>query len=94
VIGATASGTDRNHNGHHREDRNKEATMIVHRTFSRHRGWTSKGMRAAQEEARAEAESFINRELNEDDVVAITESALPSTCSFCLVSVTVWYRKR
>jgi hypothetical protein len=68
--------------------------MIVHKTFTRHKGLTPKGMLQAQEEVRAEAEAFIAREVNTDDVVAITESALPSTWSFCLVSVTVWYRKR
>ncbi len=67
--------------------------MIAHSTFSRHGGVTAKGMMEAQEQARAEAEAFIARELNDEDVVAITESALPSTWGHCLVSVTVWYKR-
>ena len=66
--------------------------MIGYKTFSRHRGITPRGMLEAQEEVRAEAEAFISRELREDDVVTIAESALPSTWGRCLVSITVWFR--
>lgn len=68
--------------------------MIVHKTFSVSHGITVKGMREGQQEARAEAEAFIARELSDEDVVAICESALPSTWSQCLVSVTVWYKRQ
>ena len=67
--------------------------MIVHKTFSRLRGMTSKPMLEAQEEARAEAQAFIASELQPDDVISITEATLPSTWSQGLFTVTVWYRK-
>jgi hypothetical protein len=65
--------------------------MIAHKTFTSHSGLMAKGMARAQEEVRAQAEAFIARELDADDVISIAESALPSTWSKCLVSVTVWY---
>ena len=68
--------------------------MITYRTFSRSGGVTVRGMTQTQDRARKEAEAFIANELVEDDLLAITESALPSTWSRCLVSVTVWYRQR
>ena len=67
--------------------------MIAYGTFFRYGGVTAKGMMKAQEQARAEAEAFIARELNGEDVVGITESALPSTWGRCLVSVTVWSKR-
>jgi hypothetical protein len=68
--------------------------MIAHKTFSKHGGVTFKGMIKTQEEVRAEAQAFIASKIDPEDVVSITESALPSTWSNCLASVTVWYRKR
>jgi hypothetical protein len=67
--------------------------MILHRTFYEHGGLMTRGMMEAQEKARADAEAFIAKEIAADDVVCISESALPSTWSKCLVSVTVWYRR-
>ena len=67
--------------------------MIVHKTFTRHAGVTARGMNKGQGSARTEAEAFIAKELDEDQVISITESAVVSTWSKCLVSVTVWYRK-
>jgi hypothetical protein len=68
--------------------------MITYKTYSRSGGVTVRGMTQTMERARKEAEAFIASQLHEDDLMAITESALPSTWSHCLVSVTVWYRKR
>ena len=68
--------------------------MIAHRTFSRHGGVTPRGMLEAQQEAREQAEAFISTELNDSDIVSISESALPSTWGRNLVSVTVWYREK
>ena len=67
--------------------------MIAHKTFSRHGGLRPQGMLEAQEEARAQAEAFISTSLTDGDIVAITESALPSNWARNLVSVTVWYRE-
>ena len=67
--------------------------MIAHKTFSTHAGVTPRGMNKGQGSARSEAEAFIARELKDDQVITITESAVVSTWSKCLVSVTVWYRK-
>jgi len=67
---------------------------ITCKTFTKSRGTTVKGMQQAQDEAGKETEAFIANQLRADDVVAITESALPSTWGHCLVSVTVWYRAR
>ena len=67
--------------------------MIAYKTFSGHKGMTARGMREVQDDARAQAKEFIAAELNDGDVISITESALPSTWSRCLVSVTVWYKK-
>ena len=68
--------------------------MITFKTFSLHRGVTPKGMTKAQDEVRGQAKAFISAKLNDDDVVAITESAIPSSWSLCLFSVTVWYREK
>jgi hypothetical protein len=68
--------------------------MIVYETFSRLKGLTASGMLQGQQEARAEALAFIAERLEPEDVVSVTESALPSTWSQGLFTVTVWYRKR
>ena len=67
--------------------------MILHRTFYEHGGLLARGMIEAQKRARADAEAFIAQEMAAENVVCISESALPSTWSKCLVSVTVWYRR-
>lgn len=69
--------------------------MITHKTFTRKTGLTPKSILKAQEEVRAEVEAFIARELNPDDVVNVTESAVmvPFMLSWTLISVTVWYKK-
>ena len=64
--------------------------MIVHKTFNRvHFFVTGKGLARVREELKTEAEAFINRELKDEDVVSITESA-----DQYVSSATVWYRKR
>jgi hypothetical protein len=56
---------------------------------------TAKSILEAQEEIRAQAEAFMAREIDADDVINVTESSLilPLT-NWSLFSVTVWYRKR
>jgi hypothetical protein len=67
--------------------------MIAHRTFSGVGGKLASGIRKTQREVRAQAEAFLAESVDPDDVISITESAVPSTFSQCLVSVTIWYRK-
>ena len=68
--------------------------MIAHRTFSGHRGIGPKGMLKNQAAAREEAQAFIADTLQDEDVISVTESAIVSTMSKCLFTVTVWYRVR
>ena len=64
--------------------------MIVHKTFNRvHFFSTGKGLARVREELRTEAEAFINREVKDEDVISITESA-----DQYVSSATIWYRKR
>jgi hypothetical protein len=69
--------------------------VIAHKTFARRDGMTAKSILEAQEEIRAQAEAFMAREIDADDVINVTESSLilPLT-NWSLFSVTVWYRKR
>ena len=63
--------------------------MIIHKTFS---GPTVGSQASAKrEKIRGDAEKFIADEINEEDIVSITETAVTSNGFF---SVTVWYRKR
>jgi len=68
--------------------------MIAYETFSRLKGVTASGMLQGQQEVRAEALAFIVENLESEDVVSVTESALPATFRQGLFTVTVWYRKR
>jgi len=74
-------------------EQRKEPGMraVLHKTFSRTHATnvTGKGGLAASDELRKEAEQFINGELGDADVVAITESR-----DQLASSVTVWYRAR
>lgn len=69
-------------------------TVIAHKTFSGHRGIRPKGMLRNQAAVREEAQAFIADTLQDEDVISVTESAIVSTMSKSLVSVTVWYRVR
>ena len=68
--------------------------MIAHKTFSGVGGKLATGIRKTQQEVRAQAEAFLAESVDPNDLVSITESAVPSTFSQCLVSVTIWYQKR
>ena len=66
--------------------------MIVHRTFTEQTtGLTGQAALNKREKLREKAQEFIANELNEEDVVSITETAITVGGLF---SVTVWYRKR
>jgi len=47
-----------------------------------------------QAAVREEAQAFIADTLQDEDVISVTESAIVSTMSKCLFTVTVWYRVR
>lgn len=65
--------------------------MIVHKTFTRQTaGLTGKAALGNREKLRERAEEFINGEINKEDVVSITETAMTIGGLF---SITVWYRK-
>lgn len=68
--------------------------MIAYRTFSGHRGVAPKGMLKNQAAVREEAQAFIADTLQDEDVISVTESAIVSTMSKSLFSITVWYRVR
>ena len=69
--------------------------MIRHRTFSQEKGITASGLIKNQELARQQAEQFIAQELDEQDVVSITETSLIMPLSSKgLFSVTVWFKER
>ena len=64
--------------------------MIAHKTFSRiHFFSAGKGLARIREELRAEVETFVNREIKDENVVNISEAA-----DQYVSSATVWYRKR
>ena len=66
--------------------------MIIHKTFTdQTTSWTGKDTLNKRENIRKEAEEFIANEINEEDVVNVTETAMTSNGLF---SVTIWYRKR
>ena len=67
--------------------------MITYRAFSDYRwiGFSPRGLLERWEKVRARARDFIANELNEEDVVAITESAWGN--SPFAFTVTVWYKK-
>jgi hypothetical protein len=66
--------------------------MIVHKTFTEGTtGLTGQAALGNREKLREKAEEFIANELNEQDIINITETAIATGGLF---SVTVWYRKR
>ncbi len=66
--------------------------MIVHKTFTEQTtDLTGQAALGNREKLREKAEEFIASELNEEDVINITETAIATGGLF---SVTIWYRKR
>ena len=66
--------------------------MIVHKTFTEQAtGLTGQAALDNREKLREKAEEFIANELNEEDIINITETAITTSGLF---SVTIWYRKR
>ena len=66
--------------------------MIVHKTFTEQTtGLTGQAALGNREKLREKVEEFIANELNEEDVINITETAIATGGLF---SVTIWYRKR
>ena len=65
--------------------------MIAYKNFTESTGgMTADKSLAKRQEVRDRAESFIRNELNEEDVVSISESAISIRGFY---SVTVWYKK-
>jgi hypothetical protein len=65
--------------------------MIVHKNFSESMvALTSKKSFVKRRELREKVEAFIRDEINEDDVVSISESSFSMGGFY---SVTIWYRK-
>ena len=66
--------------------------MIVHRTFTGSTAsWTGQAALDKREELREKAEEFIANELNDEDIINITETMMSFGGIF---SVTIWYRKK
>jgi hypothetical protein len=68
--------------------------MISHKTFTRKTGISQENIKENQEAVRIEAEAFIRSELQDEQVVDISEAAviIPLGMSGTLVSTTVWYK--
>lgn len=68
--------------------------MLTYRTFSDYKwvAWSPRGLLERWDRVRQSARDFVASELDEQDVVAITESAWGN--SPYAFSVTVWYKKR
>jgi hypothetical protein len=68
--------------------------MISHKNFTRKTGISQEHIKESQDTVRMEAEAFIRSELNDDQVVNISETAviIPLGMSQTLVSATVWYK--
>ncbi len=65
--------------------------MITHKTFTAQTiGLTGKNTLANREKIRDKVEEFVNNEINPEDVISITETAITVGGLF---AVTVWYRK-
>ena len=66
--------------------------MIVHKTFTEQTtSLTGRAALGKREKLRAKVEEFIVNQLNEEDVISITETLMTVGSLF---SVTIWYRKR
>jgi hypothetical protein len=74
----------------------RKGTMIVHKTFTEPTvGFTAQTVLAKQEKLREKAQAFVANELNDEDVVNITETVMTTLRLFSVVgffSVTVWYK--
>jgi hypothetical protein len=72
--------------------------MIVHKTFTEQTiAFSGEASLAKQEKLREKAEQFIASELNDEDVISITETQMGVGRIFTvggLFSVTVWHTKR
>lgn len=69
--------------------------MIRHKTFTAEKGVTARGLIESQESARQQAEDFVAKELDDQDLVNITENSLILPLSSKgLFTVTVWYKMR
>jgi hypothetical protein len=68
--------------------------VITYRTFSDYRwfGLFPRGLLERWERVREQARSFVQSELNDEDIVAITESAFGN--SPYAFSITVWYKQK
>ncbi len=67
--------------------------MIRHKTFTQEKGVTAKGLIESQELARQQAGAFIAQELDDQDIINITENSLILPLSSKgLFTVTVWYK--
>jgi hypothetical protein len=65
--------------------------MIIHKTFAgTTNAFNAKKAFAKREDLRKRLEDFIRNEVNEDDVITITEAAISMLGG--IFSVTVWYR--
>lgn len=65
--------------------------MLTHKTFNAETiGLTGKDSLAQRERVRDQVEAFVNHDINADQVVSITESAMSVGGQ---IAVTVWYRK-
>ena len=66
--------------------------MIAHRTFAGHKwlGACPGDIQRRAEEVRLQAQDFV-AEMNENDIVAITESTLGGNGPY-IFAVTVWYK--
>jgi hypothetical protein len=72
----------------------RKERMITYRTFSDHK-WlvlTASDVHRKWEKVRQQAQDFV-RDLDEEDVVAITESGVGTGGPY-VMSVTVWYKAR
>jgi len=66
--------------------------MIGHKTFTEQTtGLTGQAALGNREKLREKAEEFIANQLNEEDIISISETAITTSGLF---SVTIWYRKR
>jgi hypothetical protein len=64
--------------------------MIVHKTFTEQTtGLTGQAALDNREKLRGKAEEFVANEINAEDVINVTETAMTPGGLF---SVTVWYR--
>jgi hypothetical protein len=72
--------------------------MIAHKTFTELTvSLTGEAALAKQEKLRKKAEEFIANELNDEDVINVTETIMSAGRIFSiggLFSVTIWHRKR